>query len=793
MAKARSYRINDALHLVRQPISSVAAVAAPARAVDHKILIDVSGSMSYDLPTIRGAVKEKLFTQMNENDTLTLIAFSGNGEVFTLFNEFPVKTLNDLDTAAKAVDRWLRPVGCTGFQQPIEEVTRLIKESKSQNPVSLLFLSDGADNCSSRSAVLKAIEDLSPRISAATIVSYGHYADIAFLTSMAEKFGGQLIVADDFQKFEPLFIAAVKRPIAGSKKVKEVIEGNNLICKMVFSVDKENTTLNTFEVDEDGNILATPGTTDVWYLSKMPVGEKLGDLEEHANKETQKDALAAVYAALSLFSVRMMPDVVLPLLKACGDVRFIKAFATLFGRQKYAAFQELAKDAAFHTSVRKLDGFDPNLVPREDAFTVMDMLTVIESDPENRLMLNSPVFKYDRIGRKTVDKNTRFTEDEEEAIFRLGQEILNVGKDVSKAKELREKLAEITNKPDPLVFEEDEESKNAGYAPLGLVYNENRPNISLRVRKTGTVNIDSRVRSEAISAYKEKGLDCLPKNVKTHIYRTYTIVKDGIVNVKELPVYLSEDSQKALRDAILEGRLPEKAVQYIGDTDMLSINLTALPLLNRHGAKPPSAVGLALLQWSLTVAQATVKVYKEVLKEERAKHGATRERDAVYTQAFGAGATEWLKEQGITAEGGFSPKRLVEPPTDVYMSKNLESTVKGFSTLPSVSKVREQMAAGKVPNGSSLMAEALSCLEAVRGTPIAPIGAEFLAWLEAETDSLVQKTRHFLQMIARVKAAILVGGVWFGDLAIDANSVEIQVPEGTRTVTFKLIEKEEKV
>jgi len=56
--------------------STVEAVPAP---VDHVIVIDVSGSMYSDLPTLRNQLKNKLASLVRDRDTVTIIWFSGRG------------------------------------------------------------------------------------------------------------------------------------------------------------------------------------------------------------------------------------------------------------------------------------------------------------------------------------------------------------------------------------------------------------------------------------------------------------------------------------------------------------------------------------------------------------------------------------------------------------------------------------------------------------------------------------------------------------------------------------------
>ena len=123
-----SYKVADGLYLARQTVSKTPAPAKPVEVpTNHVVVIDCSGSMSYDLPQIRTQLKKKLPKLIGEKDTLSVIWFSGRGEFGALLEAEPVSTLADLKDVEKAIDRWLKPVGLTGFKEPLEEAGKLIE------------------------------------------------------------------------------------------------------------------------------------------------------------------------------------------------------------------------------------------------------------------------------------------------------------------------------------------------------------------------------------------------------------------------------------------------------------------------------------------------------------------------------------------------------------------------------------------------------------------------------------------------------------------------------------------
>ena len=69
MNKMNSFKISSAK-------TASKAVEVP---VNHIFVIDCSGSMSYDLPKIRKQLKNKLPSLLKQDDTVSLVWFSGKG------------------------------------------------------------------------------------------------------------------------------------------------------------------------------------------------------------------------------------------------------------------------------------------------------------------------------------------------------------------------------------------------------------------------------------------------------------------------------------------------------------------------------------------------------------------------------------------------------------------------------------------------------------------------------------------------------------------------------------------
>ena len=133
----------------------VPAGQTPVASNAHRVfVIDCSGSMSYDLPQLRKELKQRLPILTQPGDLVSLVWFSGKHEFGTLVEALPVKSLTDLAELNKAIDKWLRPMGMTGFVEPLGEVVTVT--NKHTLPVHLFFMTDGYENQNDRHDVLAA-------------------------------------------------------------------------------------------------------------------------------------------------------------------------------------------------------------------------------------------------------------------------------------------------------------------------------------------------------------------------------------------------------------------------------------------------------------------------------------------------------------------------------------------------------------------------------------------------------------------------------------------------------------
>lgn len=735
------------LHIGNTPASDDAAKSKPAP-THHLAVVDCSGSMAGELPLLVAQLKNKLPSLLDPGDFFSLVWFSGRNEAGVVLDHANVRGLQDLDKLQKTLEKWLKPVGMTGFVKPAQIARDLFLLDRPNTRKNLLFLSDGCENQSTKPEVFSAFQALGREVSAATVVEYGYYADRAMLGKLAELSGGSVVLSRDFPSYDVVFeraLSAGPREHFVDVQIPFAPEGD-----VVFVLDERQKTVRVFQTV---NLLLSGDSVYGRALGALPEGcsyaflyksSYKGPSTEFAVATAPAAATAALYAALAVFGHRMKGGVVRQILAALGDVALVEQFSSCFGKQRYADFVETATSVAFAGTTGR--AFDANAVPEENAFTVPDLLTLLLSDPTSRLLLDSPMFQYARMSR--------------------GRE------DVSATK---------------LVFEK----ADTGVPLLALTWNEERPNISILVERFGTVDLSAPLRT----APQFRGR--LPEKFPTRIFRNYNLVRDGIVHVDLLPVGVSEATFERLKkDA---PKIVRNTIARHGDNGTrmeVVLDVSRLPVTNWAAVKEVKAKDFFLREYALHAARSWQKVLKVLLDE--VDPGARQEgkREAL-SKLYGDEAAAWLKTLGVT-DNGYSPVKTTQAEAkDVYTAKLLLARMKGLSSLPTVEAVREQRAKDRVKNAGYEMAVCLAhfdeFMEAAKGMNAAGKKDAGVA-LAARLDAAQREVRGLIVEQAKTRFAIITGQVWFAEFtSLDNSTMTLGAADGLPfDVDFsaELVEKE---
>jgi hypothetical protein len=642
-------KFDENYYLVSQEVNSTATVEV-AKKTNHIFVVDVSGSMSWDLPKIRTQLKNKLSNLMKAGDTISIVWFSGNRDAGILKEEVEVKSLKTLSDLNDAIDKWLKPIGLTAFQKPLEFVKDLVKRIKENRPdsvFSMIFLTDGCNNDCPWSEVIRTLKLLENDIASSTFVEYGYYADSRALTQMATVLGGEKISCDGFDDFEPVFDAKISSSAKGGKKTLVEIT-DKYLYDFAFSVSDGSVLLYGIT---DGKILVGSDVKEVHFFSPKAVGDEDAPL---LNNIVPKEQVAKLYAGIYVLADKLLNDDAEKIFCALGDNFYYKMLANAFGKQKLNAFKAAIKDCVADVSKRFPSGIAKIEKVDENAYCLMNLIEDLADVPNCLFYPNHSEFKYNRIGRKRIARGENLSEADKKRL----SEAKNLEELNKITEELKEKNIEVkfvNSNPD------------RGYPLTDLVWNEERANLSLRIH----------IKGEAILPVNKFKVD----KVASFKYNTFTLVKDGIVNVSNLPVSYIPELESLLRLKNVDFFVTGVRTPVTGSEDLrIIINLNSLPIINRGMVRSISAKTLAVQEWELLKLQADKKVYDYYRKSLFPK-----ESKSFLEMGLSQECVDWLKSVGITDYNGFAPLTDAEESTDFYLSVNLATKIK---SLPAYQRLK---------------------------------------------------------------------------------------------------------
>jgi hypothetical protein len=758
-------KIKDNLTFYQEGIAVklVRKIEVPAP-TNHLIAIDCSYSMYSDLPKIRAQLKSKLPSLVKENDTITLIWFSGRGDCGVLCECERVTGLADLGNLNRLIDRYLQPQGLTAFVDPINEAGNVINRilgstlQGSNEAFALFFLTDGYDNQYRENEIIKSLEAIKDKINSAVFVEYGYYCNSSLMTRMAETVGGMVAFSDGFKDYEPLLEQQFSKTIKASRKISVTLPIQP-IGNVVVALDAER---NVISYKVEDKVVTLPEDTYTFCY----VGEDNVDVEPVMSTDSVANLpIHLVYYPVVVAMVqRMKTDVVYAMLDAVGDVSLLKQFASSFGKQALQAFQTRLGRVIRGEEPYYTEGFQTGLVPPDDAYCLLDLLEDLTNDEGARWYPTHPEFKYKSIGAKRVQNSDKMSDQEMDELKALLEQRDTLG--------FKKKMEEINSGKFTLKFNLVDDDK--GYPLSDMVWNENRPNLSIRVYQKGVVELPA----------NEHGMD----SIDTFRYRTYTLIKDGIVNVEKLPVLVSQSlGNKLVENGIYKGDI---SVEFIdGKTYFrFTIDLTSIPLINRGMVREASAETLFKATYEVLMAKAMESAYNFFQKKYFPKESKG------YSEVYGPEASAWLKQIGITDYNGFNPSTSEEKVGEVYMSRELTVKIDGMATMPTPKAVYDKIIAGK----SLTPREEIMGMEmvAVR-TLIGEANENGVLYPEAEQlirtklKGITRLKRDMMLRIAKAKFAVIISQGWFKEFeTMDENRLSLEINGRALSFTVESTEKE---
>jgi Mg-chelatase subunit ChlD len=782
MEKTKSViRLTQHNAIVVVPVSQTSTKVEVNLPVNHLIAIDCSGSMYSELPKIREQLKSKLQVLVKEQDSVTIIAFSGRGECATLIKDEKIATLKDVTKVHGLIDRYVTPQGLTSFYEPLKAIETTIDEiNRNGEAYSFLFLTDGYDNQSSQGDLIKLAEALESKVTNAIFVEYGYYCNTNLLNKLAETVGGQVVFSKDFKEYEPVFVNYITKNLTSGKKIdlklREIPKHG-----LVFSLSDGEVTV--YKVSDSNNVLVPENLASVFYLAdptqlSRSVNDMAINLDAISNKvdgADNQEVLNYIYSVLYVLMQRAKTDDVYNILGEVGDVELIQEYSNAIGKQSLARVQAKVLDILNGNQKPYAKGYQPNLVPDANAFCILDLFELLSSDDKALWFPSHPSFSYNAIGSKKVQASSLLSNEEVEQVQALLDELIS-SKSVARAGELTKLISEIQKGKFQLKFEPKESEK--GHKINTMVWNESRPNLSFLIKQDGTVALPE----------NQFGL----KEVETFRYRNYTFIKDGIVNVEKMFVSMSIESYTTIFNEAPQILMIEGAVVPFVETGEvgLVLDLTKIPVINRSMVKEVSAEELFRNQHNLL----TLKGYQSVFNYYNKIYNPKVSES--FVAAYSVEAAEWLKSIGITDYNGFAPKVTDEKIGEKYMAKEMVVKIKGISSLPTVKDVVAKLEAGKaLTPREEVLRPALKTIEkfveSIEGESDDEITKAFGEYIDTMKAGVTEQTRKLNAEIAKTKFGIILGQTWFKEFeTMDENHLLLEIDGRSYDFSVDIIEKE---
>lgn len=351
--------------------------------------------------------------------------------------------------------------------------------------------------------------------------------------------------------------------------------------------------------------------------------------------------------------------------------------------------------------------------------SVIDLLNFLSYDEESKFLPQNKNFNYKKIGKATIEKH----------------------KDES----------------DKVDF--DIEYDENGYSFEHITFNRDRANVSVRVKYNGNIK--------------------LPKNgfgilgVETFMYRAYSLITDGKLNVNILPII---PSQKLITF------LTENCIEYTKDENVILVNMSPMLILSTDNIPSFTSSKLATLEMDLFCLQAMRKYLNHTLSG--LPNSTTAPTDVEI----------FLKNFGISQSNGYRPKtESVDSDGGSYTIKTLKTKISSLSNLPSVESVYKKMGSNKPFTPSeNILHDAMKQFDGLISKELGHTSftMDYKLIKDNYTTEYIKSVdleiKSKLFQISQIVFYILVTGNWFCDKEVSDNILNINHNDKVHTVTFEI-------
>lgn len=721
-------KVNEDLYIVEQSVKND-KVVEKRNSVNHVWIYDRSGSM-WDLLS---DLTEQLITlsrQIPMGDTLSIGWFSGRGEYNFILKGFKISDESDYTVLENAIRKNNKTIGLTCFSEILTEAQTVIEDlSVYSKSFSLHFFTDGYPNEDSNAKIFDAIKGINGKIDSSMIVGYGYYYNKELMTKMAEKLGAMLIHSSMVPEYSESITRLMELSGSASPKQEVLPPVNDPLA--VFTITDQGVVVTSVD-DESGMVYVSPQgeRTSVYYVSHTKPEDDDDEVLISALDESDDMFIKGVYASALVLTQQVKSDVALEIVGKLGDKSLVDAITNAFTIDEYGYVESRIENAITDGSERFTEGRDTGYLPPKDAFCVFDVLNLLMDDEDASFYPYHDGFVYNKVSKST-------------------------------------KTAEGYAKFVPM--------DNAPCAFDDLVWNQKRLNLSVRATINGSIDLVD------IDGVKPADVGLID-NYPVFVYRNYTFVQDGIINVKKFYVSTSLETRKFFEE---KGIVIDDGTDFDCD-GIYGLDISKLPAINRELAEGnTSATRMCMALKRDMEIGGELKALKDYLKNEF-EDSSSFESPLISDQQ-----RAFLEANGVNVDKGgvYSPKTEAEESTDVYIAKKFEIKIKSLSSLPAVKKVLEKIENKKNRTLSESVVEVginkyLDFKENNEDEDMRKL------WLNKEIAKLKAEQKELRKEIQKSKFAIILGKKWFDEF----ESYEDNVLEYDGwTFTFVLGEEQVKI
>ena len=619
--------------------------------IHHIHILDRSGSMSSEIVQLIENVK-KTIEFIDQDDYISIIWFSGPGHYRTLLKGFKKDNkINDLlDTIKSTLDT-------TCFSEPLKEANVIIDELKAVCPnFSINFFTDGQtvtpwSQQEEEKRIFAELSILKAKVLALNTIGYGNYYNRELLLNMSKETEfGEFIHSSKIEEYRSIFeknyekvVSLTAEPLSiVAPAGVEIIYLSSKFSKLVEAI------LDINRIDKHKNQVMMISDNDFEFNYNKDTNIHTSEIKEAKIRDNTFTNLMYAYA-YNLFNDGNRHLAKIILANECKDKYFVDKSQNVYTYDEVGNFLNELNKALFNVPSRYKDGECPeNYLPKEDAFCLLDLLTILGSQNKNYFLAPK---NYNKIGRAVTDTFNLFKANKVQDISML--------------------------------------------LPIGdLTYNKDFFNISTLLTIHGTVSLNPK-------AAKSVGLE---DTINSKIFRNFSIVKDGSLNLKSIEVLTHVDTLKSI-DAICKRGFYEVSNidpaeftgENISDYLLVKYNIDALPLINMKymkGSMLPVIANNVVKMNKLEVKQKVLNYYRDLVISTSKR---TVKEDAY--KAYTVNQIEVLKEHGLDSKlnyVGVANEMAAKVDSDFYEAKILSFSLKGWSAIPAIKEVMDRVEENKV-------------------------------------------------------------------------------------------------